>query len=148
MNVKKLTIVAIVPFILYICAGHFVYERSIDEIIFYAMFFTVGFGLLYVVSSFMIMGTKHKLTIIDYTRGSGGNAAIGFIGNGKKYVFRYELDSIQYRSQSSYASMFSHNKGDEVTGFKNRDYFAISKDLYVLLYFGAMLIYPSLEIFL
>ena len=145
--IAKIILINILPYILYLWLGYFSFNKSFGNVLFFSLFFLLSSILLSIVIYFIIFGKKQKLIIIDYIEGTGGNAAIGFLGTGKIYKFLYKIGSKEYKSQLVYASLFSYEKGKIVNGYKNGAIFVIGKDLMVLTYFGIMLLFPSLKLF-
>lgn len=145
--VRRVILISLFPYILYLGVGYFIFDKPIEDVLFLSIFFLLGFVLLSIVINFIVFGKKQKLIIDDYTEGSGGNAAIGFIGRGKIYSFTYSINSNIYKDKLSYASLFSYEKGQIANGYKHNNLFVIGKDLIVLTYFGLMLLFPSLKLF-
>ncbi len=144
----KTLLITLFLHIIYVGIGYQLQQLPLRTLLFLSVFFFLGTFILLIIIQFVIFAKRYTVVINSYTKGSGGNAAIGYVGTGRKYTFTYKENSNLKNASLSFPSMFKYQKGNKSTVFKYKDYHVLMNDLGVFTIFAIMFLYAGLKPYL
>ena len=134
---------SLLPYIIYLGAGYFIFNKTFEDVLFLSLFFLIGLLFLSFIIN-LLLSQRIEITIIDYQNGKNGIPNMTPVGRGKIYTFSYILNSMEYRGTTFYSSMTKYNIGDTGIAYKYNKLIVIRGDLFKLSFFAIFPIIFSL----